>query len=79
MGVGGHCWPQEHNLNKLGRGSTTFQRPCCFRQVDENMFSYLAYVKHVTSGRAHLRPKGYNLNKIGRAPLDDAKYQISIL
>ena len=32
------------------------------------MFSYLAYVNHVTSGAVHFWPQGYNLNKCGRGP-----------
>ena len=39
----------------------------------------LAYVKHVTSGQGHFWPQVYNLNKLGRGPLGDAKYQISIV
>ena len=31
-------------MNKRGRGSTTYQRPCRFRQEDFFMFSYLAFV-----------------------------------
>ena len=34
-------------------------------------------VKHVTLGWGHFRPKGHNLNKLGRGPL--GIYQISRL
>ena len=30
-------------------------------------------------GRAHFWPKGHNLNKLGRGPLGDATYKISLL
>ena len=33
----------------------------------------------MTPGRGHFWPKGYNLNKLERGPLGDAKYQISIV
>ena len=29
------------------------------------MFSYLAYVNHVTPGAGHFWPQGHNLNKFG--------------
>ena len=44
-----------------------------------HFFPIKAYVKHLTPKRGHFWPKGYNLNKIGRGPLGDAKYQISRL
>ena len=55
-------------------------RPCGFRQEDFFMFlPILAYVKHLTMGLGHFWPHGYNLNKLGRGPLDDTTYQISRL
>ena len=33
-------------------------RPCGFRQEDFFMFSFLAYVNHVTPGRANFGPRG---------------------
>ena len=30
-------------------------------------------------GRGHFWPKGYNLNKLGRGPLGDATYHISMV
>ena len=54
-------------------------RPCGFRQDFFMLLPILAYVKHVTLGRGHFWPLGYNLNKLGRGPLGDATYQISKL
>ena len=31
------------------------------------------YVKHVTTGAGYFWPQGYNLNKLGRSALGDAK------
>ena len=42
---------------------------------DSFIFSLDASVKHVTPGQANLVTHGYNLNKLGRGPLGDAKYQ----
>ena len=47
-----------HNLNKIGKGPQgdmlhiKYQdsKPCGFRQEEFFMFSYLAYVNHVTPG-----------------------------
>ena len=41
-----------------------------------HVFPIKAYVKYLTRGRGHFWPKGDNLNKFGRGPLGDAKYQI---
>ena len=38
-----------------------------------NIFPIYTYVIHVTPC---MGPQGYNLNKLGRGPLDDATYQI---
>ena len=55
-------------------------RPCGFRQEDFfSHFPLLAYVKQMTPRRGHFWPQGYNLNKLGRGPLGDAKHQISIV
>ena len=54
-----HFLHQEHNLNKLGRGSVDnasyqISSPCGFRQEDLfHVFPILAYVKHVTPSAAH--------------------------
>ena len=50
---------------------------------DKNSFSHFPYIGHCRTcdpwGRAIFAPcKGYNLNKLGRGPLGDASYQISI-
>ena len=42
-------------------------------------FTMLAKVKHVTPGAGPFRPKGHNLNELGRGPPGDATYQISRL
>ena len=39
------------------------------------IFSLDASVKHVTPGQANLVTHGFNLIKLGRGPLGDAKYQ----
>ena len=38
-------------------------RPFGFRQEDFFMFSYLAYINHVTPGAGHFWSQGLNLNK----------------
>ena len=53
--------------------------PCGFRQEDFFMFSLYAYVKHVTPGTRPFLTPGHYLNKLGRDPLGDAKYQIKAL
>ena len=54
--------------------------PCGFRQEDFLLiFSIKAYVKHVTSWAGPFLPQGYNLNRLGRGLLGDAKYQLSIV
>ena len=43
---------------------------------------YLLKAGHVaggTWGGVHFRPRGHNLNKLGRGPLGDATYQIPML
>ena len=55
-------------------------RPCGFRQEDFFMFLPIkAYVKPVTSRRAHFWPHGYNLTKLGTGSLDDTTYQLEDL
>ena len=55
-------------------------RPCGFRQEDFFMFFPIyAYVKHVTPRWGHFLPQTHNLNKLGRGPLGDATYQMSML
>ena len=55
-------------------------RPRGFGQEDFfHIFPILANVKHVTPGAGHFWPQGYNLNKLGRGPLGDAKNQSSIV
>ena len=56
-------------------------RPCGFRHdVFFSHFPIKASVKHLTQGPGNFWPcKGYNLNKLGRGPLGDATYQISIV
>ena len=52
-------------------------KPCGLRLEEFFMFS-LYKPKNVTpGGRAHFWLQGYNLNRLGRGPLDDATYQIS--
>ena len=49
---------------------------------DKKMFSYFPYKSIYNMcplRRAHFWPKGHNLNKLGRGPLDEATYQISRL
>ena len=63
-------------LHTIYQGS----RPCGFRQEDFFMFLPIkSYVKPVTPEAGHFWPQGYNLNKLGRRPLDDTTYQISRL
>ena len=48
---------------------------CGFRQEHFfYVFPIYAFVKHVTPGRAHFWPQGYNLNQRGRSLLGDATY-----
>ena len=47
-----------------------------FRQESFESF-FPIYVKQVTHRVGSFWPQGYNLNKLGRGPLDDATYQIS--
>ena len=42
--------------------------PCGFKQEDFFMFSYLAYVNHVTPGAGTFLAPGHNLNKCDRGP-----------
>ena len=44
-------------------------RPCGFRQED---FQVFLFSPHVTPGAGPFWSQGYNLNKLGRGPLDDA-------
>ena len=63
-----------HNKNQ---GS----RPCGFRR--EDFFHVAPYISLCKTcdppGPGHFWPLGYNLNKLGRGPLDDTTYQISRL
>ena len=45
------------NLVEGPQGDATYQRPCGFRQEDFFIFSYLAYVNHVTLGLDHFSPQ----------------------
>ena len=60
---------------------TQYKRPgpSTFRQ--EDLFKFFPYtILCETSdpqGRGHFLPHGYNLNNLGRGPLDDATYPIS--
>ena len=55
-------------------------RPFGFRQEDFfHVFPIKANVKHVTPGAGLFLAQDYNLNKLGRGPLDNATYQISWL
>ena len=63
-------------LHTKYQGSRTIR----FRQEDFNMFSLCKHMyKMCPPGPGHFWPQGYNLNKLGRSPLDDATYQISKL
>ena len=70
-----HFRPQDHNLNKLGRGPlvlvmlhTKYQSsmPCGFRQEDFYVFPIEAYLSHVTPGTGPFMAHGHNLNNFGR-------------
>ena len=52
-----------------------------FRQEDFFMLLpiYISLCKTCDPGAGHFWPKGYNLNKLGRSPLDYTTYQISRL
>ena len=53
---------------------------CGFRQEIFMFFLFMPIdVKYVTLGRAIFGSHGHNLNKLGRGPLLDAKYQLSRL
>ena len=83
-----HFWPEDHNLNKLGRGPLLHTKykssmPCGFRQEDFLCFPYisLCITCHVTPGTGPFMAHGYNghnLNKLGSDPLDDATSQFQI-
>ena len=63
-------------LHAKYQGSTL----CGFKREDFfHVSPYKSLCKHVTSGRDHFWPPGYNLNKLGRGLLGDATYQISRL
>ena len=52
-------------------------RPCGFRQEDFFMvLPIYASVKYVTPGAGQFWPQGHTLNKLGRSPLGNDKYQI---
>ena len=36
----------------------------------------LVYVNMLSPGQGHFWPKGYNLNNLGRGPLNEATYQV---
>ena len=55
-------------------------RPYDFRQEFCSCFPYVDLCKTCDPlGRGYFWPHKYNLNKLGRGPLDDATYQISRL
>ena len=54
-------------------------RPCGYRQEDFHCFPYLSLCKTCDPRGGSFWPQEQNLNKHGRAPLDDASYQISTL
>ena len=75
--------PPPHYLHNLGRGplgDATYQISrlyvIWFQTRFFHVFPYIGYVKHATPGAGHFWPQGYNLNKLGRGPLDDASHQI---
>ena len=53
-------------------------RPSGFREF-VYVLTIQDYVKHVIPGVGPFLTLGHNLNKFGRGPLPDAKYQISRL
>ena len=74
-----HFRPQDHNLNKLGRGPlvlvmlhTKYQSSICLVVLDKKIFYVFpieAYVSHVTPGTGPFMAhghNGHNLNKFGR-------------
>ena len=49
---------------------------------DKKFFSHFLYIslcKTCDPWEGPFSPMGYNLNKLGRGPLGDAKYQLSIV
>ena len=49
---------------------------------DKKIFSHFPYISQCRTCDPRAEPflaKGYNLNKLGRGPLGDATYQISIV
>ena len=56
-------------------------RHCGFRQEDFfHVSPYISLCKTFDHGAGpFLTPQGYHLNKLGRGPLDNTKYQISRL
>ena len=81
----GQFWPQGYKLNNFGNGplgEATYQisKTWAFWFQTRrflNVFPIKVYVKHVTLGRGHFWPQGYNFNNLGRGPLDKAVYLIS--
>ena len=53
--------------------------PCGFREEVFLSFPYNPYVKSLTPEQSHFWLQGYNLNKLGRGLLYDARYQIARL
>ena len=54
--------------------------PCGFKEEDFFMFSsYRPMLNMCSPGWANFWPQGHNLNKLGRGPLDDTTYEISML
>ena len=83
-----HFWPKGHNLIKLGRdplgGATVLNIKALGHVVSEKkIFSCFRLYKPMLNmwppGWVHLRPKGHNLNKLGRGSLGDTTYQTSRL
>ena len=83
----GHFWPQGYNLNKLsisslGDASYQISRLKALWFQTRRFFSFFSLYKHMYTIRPQVGTfwlQGHNLNKLGRCPLGDATYQISML
>ena len=62
--------------------NTNIINSLCLLVSDKKIFSSFPYISLFITfvpGAGHFWPEGYNLNKLGRGPLGDDKYQISRL
>ena len=58
-------------------GPSNFKQEGFFKSFFVVFFPVWVYVKQLTLGQRQFWPQGYNVNNLGKGPLDEIKYQMS--